>query len=150
MIKKAPFACLVTSALLGVIWVTAFHVSMSTTIGMKEDLIQAQAQQITQLKAGKPHETDKLENTPSAPLKVFEKKTFRNEKVLLDGYKYIDCTFENVTLVYNGGPSEVRGTRITFNESLPFETSSLAVKQIIKIFAAIGVLVPGSIVERIK
>jgi hypothetical protein len=30
------------------------------------------------------------------------RKTFTNEEVVLDGHHFIDCTFENVTFVYNG------------------------------------------------
>jgi len=99
---------------------------------MKEDLIQTQVQQINQLKAGKPDETTKSassDNNPFPPLKLIEKQKFRNEKVLLDGYKYVDCIFENVTLVYNGGPSEVINTQVHFNKTVPFETTNRTVKQ---------------------
>ncbi len=150
VIKEAPFACFLTAAVIAAIVIYGFHFVMFTVADMKEDLIKTQTQQITQLKAAKPNDTNKLESdkTPSTPLKVFEKKTFMNEKVLLDGYKYIDCTFENVTLVYNGGPSEMSGTRITFNKSIPFETNNPAVKQVMKIFNGMGVFKPGAFAER--
>jgi archaellum component FlaF (FlaF/FlaG flagellin family) len=38
---------------------------------------------------------------PYKPISVVG-KTFRNEKVLLDGYAYSSCEFYNVTFVYNG------------------------------------------------
>jgi hypothetical protein len=37
-------------------------------------------------------------------LTVVRGKTFRNERVVLDGHKYFSCSFVNVTLVFNGGP----------------------------------------------
>jgi hypothetical protein len=39
---------------------------------------------------------------PNATLIEVRDRTFRNERVLLDGHRYTDCIFENVTLVYNG------------------------------------------------
>lgn len=38
-------------------------------------------------------------------------RTFRNEKVLLDGYRYEGCTFINCTLIYNGGAGELRNNK---------------------------------------
>lgn len=39
-------------------------------------------------------------------------KTFRNERVLLDGFDYEGCTFENVTLVYNGGAGRMHNNKV--------------------------------------
>jgi hypothetical protein len=39
---------------------------------------------------------------------TIEKRTFRNEKVLLDSMSYRDCTFDGVTFIYNGtGPIQM-------------------------------------------
>jgi hypothetical protein len=38
---------------------------------------------------------------PYSPVSIIG-KTFRNEKVLLDGYSYSHCEFYNVTFIYNG------------------------------------------------
>jgi hypothetical protein len=44
------------------------------------------------------------------PRNVVAGKNFINERVLLDGTAYRDCTFTNVTFVYNGtGPVEISG-----------------------------------------
>jgi hypothetical protein len=40
--------------------------------------------------------------TDAGPLVKITGRTFRNQRVLLDGHDYQNCTFENVTLVYNG------------------------------------------------
>jgi hypothetical protein len=44
--------------------------------------------------------------TVQKPLTTVTGKLFKNERVMLDGFKYTRCTFENVTLVYNGGNGE--------------------------------------------
>ena len=40
-------------------------------------------------------------------LEHIEGRTFRRERVVLDGKRYLECTFDNVTFVYNGGPGEL-------------------------------------------
>jgi hypothetical protein len=46
------------------------------------------------------------ETIAKKPLVIVQGKFFKNERVPLDGFHYTRCTFENVTLVYNGGPGE--------------------------------------------
>jgi hypothetical protein len=58
------------------------------------------------------------EATAKKPLIEVAGKYFANERVQLDGRRFIRCKFENVTLVYNGGPfeflqNELRGFIIT-------------------------------------
>ncbi len=48
--------------------------------------------------------------TPYAPISVVG-RTFRNERVVLDGYSYTACEFHNVTFMYNGT------TAIQFNNN---------------------------------
>jgi len=38
----------------------------------------------------------------AVPLHRIQGKHFNNEQVLLDGTSYVECTFTNVTLIYNG------------------------------------------------
>jgi len=148
VVKKAPFACLVTSVVLGIMWVYAFHWSMVAVISMKDDLIKAQEQQIAKLNVGKSGETEVSAKKDSRrPLEVIEKKTFINEKVLLDGYKYVDCIFDNVSIVYNGGFSEVINTRVIHPERLIFRSESPTVNQLIKIFRGMGAFRPGFLIE---
>jgi len=56
--------------------------------------------------ATKPQEQAKFIKWPEPynPISVVG-KTFRNEKVVLDGYSYSNCKFYNVTFVYNGTTS---------------------------------------------
>ncbi|HEX8556438.1 MAG TPA: hypothetical protein VF695_17200 [Sphingomonas sp.] len=42
----------------------------------------------------------------------FHAQTFRNERVVLDHNRYIDCTFERVVLAYGGGPFTLTGCSI--------------------------------------
>ena len=44
---------------------------------------------------------------------VISGRTFINEKVVLDGFKYVNCTFRNVTFIYNGTtPAQMFGSEI--------------------------------------
>jgi hypothetical protein len=43
---------------------------------------------------------------PEVEIKDIVNQTFENQEVLLDGYRYIACTFINVTFVYNNGPTD--------------------------------------------
>lgn len=43
-------------------------------------------------------------------------KTYRNQEVMLDGYSYVNCSFYNVTFVYNGAtPMAFTGNHIFGN-----------------------------------
>lgn len=43
-----------------------------------------------------------------------ENKHFRNEDVVLDGNAFINCRFDNVKLIFRGGP-DIQMDRCTFN-----------------------------------
>ncbi|MCO6419679.1 hypothetical protein JYK14_26435 [Siccirubricoccus sp. KC 17139] len=47
------------------------------------------------------HATPQYWPEPYSPITIIG-KTFRNERVILDGYSYVRCKFTNVTFVYNG------------------------------------------------
>jgi hypothetical protein len=68
-------------------------------------------------------------------------RTFRNEKVLLDGYKYTDCVFENVTFVYGGtGATELSHSTM---KGFAFQPGSPAVGSTVKILGGLGMLREG-------
>ncbi len=51
----------------------------------------------------KPDQVETLEKSwKSAKKEVVRHKKFKNEEVLLDGFSYEECEFENVTFVFNG------------------------------------------------
>lgn len=51
------------------------------------------------LYVGLHHDCSKI---PSFNMDIVEGRSFRNEEVPLDGRKYVNCTFENVTFVFEG------------------------------------------------
>jgi hypothetical protein len=59
--------------------------------------------------------------------KIVAGKHFHNENVLLDGIEYDNCTFENVTLIYNG-TAPIRNTRATFINNPRIHTDNPAVR----------------------
>jgi hypothetical protein len=67
-------------------------------------------------------------------------KSFTNEKVLMDGYSYVDCEFNNVTFVYNGTTAiQMVGSKIA--GPIRFDSENPAVMGtilLLKGFGAIG------------
>ena len=59
-------------------------------------------------------------------LKQISNRTFQGQTVVLDGYEYINCTFDDVTFVYNG----TAPTRMT---------QSKIIHQVQGIFAALNI-----------
>jgi len=60
------------------------------------------------------------------PNALVEKKRFANERVPLDGYIYRDCTFENVTFVYNGTRGvELSGNRLVGKQRIASDNPSI-------------------------
>jgi hypothetical protein len=49
-----------------------------------------------------PHTQSPANFRADFPLKQIQAKTFKNETVQLDGNDFIDCTFDNVTLKFDG------------------------------------------------
>ena len=56
-------------------------------------------------------------------LKQIQAKTFKNETVQLDGNEFIDCTFDNVVLKFNG-QAPFRLTNVHFIEPSKFSIAS--------------------------
>ena len=64
---------------------------------------------------GRSHESIAITEWPAEyKPNVITNRTFRNERVILDGNEYIACEFYNVTLVYNG-TTPVRFTQNKLN-----------------------------------
>lgn len=62
----------------------------------------------------------------NSPLVSIYAKKFRNEAVPLDGFEYVECTFTNVTFVFNGtqrfsitGKTEIHGFDFDFSRCPP-------------------------------
>jgi len=69
--------------------------------------------------------------------KTIAGKTFRNERVPLDGFSYVNCKFVNVTLVYNGeAPYDLVGN--TFVGSRWIETESPSIEAFVTLLDTFG------------
>lgn len=66
-------------------------------------------------------------------------RTFRNEKVLLDGHKYTDCTFDNVTFTYNG-TALVAFTHNTINGNIVIESDNPSVVGTMDLVRGLGMV----------
>src|SRR5215469_6364838 len=64
---------------------------------------------------------------PDFPLKEIRGKTFKNETVQLDGNAFIDCTFDNVTLRFEG-QAPFRFTNDHFNGKFSVASNNPVVK----------------------
>jgi hypothetical protein len=74
---------------------------------------------------------------------IVSKKTFQNERVLLDGHAYRECLFENVTLVFNGTePFEL--TKNTFTGKAIVTSENGAISGIIGLLRSMGTI-PASV-----
>src|SRR5215467_9673898 len=60
---------------------------------------------------------------PDFPLTEIRQKTFKNETVQLDGNAFIDCTFDNVTLKFDG-QAPFRFTNSHFENRSKFQITS--------------------------
>ena len=71
--------------------------------------------------------SSKFEFHDTPPHIVVSKKTFVNERVMLDGRAYRNCTFENVTFVFNGTePFELTGNTINGRIQLASDNPSIS------------------------
>lgn len=129
--------------------VWSFYGGLPALISLKNETLTAQDKKISQMESGK-FAADKTEDNRTVsqlkPLVRIEGRKFVNEKVELDGHSYVNCDFENVTFVYNGGLSEVFNSRVKYESRLRFETTSVPVQQVIKMFRGMGLFHPDSIV----
>lgn len=78
--------------------------------------------------------------TTGVPLQQLIGKHFENQEVRLDGKWFINCTFENVTIEYNGGPMRVDNP--TRKGTFAFKTNSVPVSGSVEVLRMFGVLTP--------
>lgn len=167
VVKRAPFAVVIASLVIGGIGVFLFHMSMFAVISMKDSQLDTQEKEIGRLTkrvgelsdkelqgllAGKPPTAESTvapAYSPgmTVPLKVIVGKRFFNEHVFLDGYSYRNCTFENVTFVYNGGHTEMIDG--SFKGIPGVKSSSATVQQMLKILRGIRWLKDNVMVQEI-
>jgi hypothetical protein len=77
----------------------------------------------------------------AAKLELVTDKAFRNERVNIDGKEFRNCTFDDVSLVYNGhAPVMMVGD--TFRSTLMITTDDPSVGSTIGILSALGFM-PG-------
>jgi hypothetical protein len=75
----------------------------------------------------------------SAPLKSVFKEHYKDRTVKLDGNEFIECTFENVTLIYDG-TRPARITNCKRNPNVTLETGNPIVNNTVEILAAFGLI----------
>jgi hypothetical protein len=71
---------------------------------------------------------------------------FFNEVVVLDGKHFANCTFENVTLTYQGkGPVQMVNSRLIRHADsiVKIHTDNVVVQQTLSIMKGLGQLPPG-------
>ena len=73
-----------------------------------------------------------------AKMPTIRGKSFRNEVVPLDGREYVDCTFTNVTLQYNG-TTPIRLVTNRFQGTLGVRTSNRSIANAGVLFKATGI-----------
>lgn len=79
----------------------------------------------------------------SGDLEHVEDKIFRQERVVLDGKRYLRCTFQDVTFVYNGRPGEMHHTKII--GSIRFDISgNREISRMVYMMQRLGLLAEGS------
>jgi hypothetical protein len=65
-------------------------------------------------------------------------KSFKNQKVVLDGFSYSDCSFENITFEYSGGTFALTHNHIS--GGMLFSTKNEAIDAFIQLINAFGFL----------
>ncbi len=68
----------------------------------RKKLVEENEELIAELEARSSAVSASWEEWDKTPLTPIQGKTYRNERVPLDGFHYIDCTFVNPTFVYKG------------------------------------------------
>ena len=74
---------------------------------------------------------------PSRPLNLVSNKYFHNERVPLDGFRYSNCTFENVTFVYDGGKTEFSNNTV---RGYTIASDSPVINAAMKVFFEMGIV----------
>lgn len=66
---------------------------------------------------------------------VISGRIFKNETVILDGFRFEKCRFENCTLVYSGGPADSAECYFAPDTLWKFEGPAGMVMQVLPLFA---------------
>jgi hypothetical protein len=69
------------------------------------------------------------------PLKQVQGKTFKNETVQLDGNDFVDCTFENVVLKFDG-QAPFRLTNVHFHSKFSIASDNPVIKSTLELTSA--------------
>ena len=80
------------------------------------------------------------------PLRNVHNQEFTRENVPIDGYAYFDCTFTEVTFIYNG-TTHFRLDRNTFNGPVKIKTTNFEAQHVMKFLGALGGLKNGFTTE---
>ena len=78
-------------------------------------------------------------------LEVVENRHFANQAVLLDGHHYINCIFENCTLVHNGGETKI--TNATKRGGFKIQLGNPSAVKSMMVYDALGLIVKNEHVK---
>jgi hypothetical protein len=70
-------------------------------------------------------------------LETISDQTFRDDRIVLDGHEYTNCTFYNVTFEYDGGPYKFTHNKVY---GALFETKNSDMEKAFRFAGAIGLL----------
>jgi hypothetical protein len=73
-------------------------------------------------------------------IKEIVNQPFRNTRVLLDGYRYVRCTFTHVTFVYNNGETGGFDAGCIASQGCKVASDELRIQQILALLKSAGIL----------
>ncbi|HEV8415588.1 MAG TPA: hypothetical protein VGQ49_18510 [Bryobacteraceae bacterium] len=90
------------------------------------------------------HHNEAFQDIPAAEVKM--RQSFKNKEVPLDGIAYVECTFENVTFVYNAKrPYQLIGNRFQGTNNL--RSDSKGVVATIGLLKGLGLTNPNANID---
>ena len=144
-VRKAPFTFAIAFAIASIIgsgslyW--AFNWEMWNVFEMKKTLIAALTEENERLKSSKDikQRSETEEQKEKKDLVAIEGRVFSHEQVILDGFSYRNCTFDNVVFLFNGGPGEIINCTLKAGKN-GFLSFNKPIERTIKILHTMGML----------
>jgi hypothetical protein len=86
--------------------------------------------------------TNRAADDGSLQIKEILNQTFKNQEVPLDGYQYISCIFENVTIVYNNGVTGGFDPSCRWTGSVGFKSREARIQQTLILLQSLKIIPP--------
>lgn len=78
----------------------------------------------------------------AAPLSVVANQAFSRCQILLDGIRYINCSFDKVFVTWDGGPYMLENCQIDATRVDGFQTNNPAIAEQMRLYGLLGLLHP--------